>query len=206
MRPAKVAVFALCLVPFGQLVFLAASGNLGVNPIETVTLFTGRWTLRFLLLTLAVTPVRRVFGWNRVIQFRRMLGLFAFFYVCLHFATYVVLDQFFDWQTIVEDVTKRPFIMAGAAAFALLIPLAITSTQGWIRRLGRRWTLLHTLVYPAATLAVIHFVWKVKSDLRSPARYAAVLALLLALRLAWAGWRKYRRTASRCKEKMGSLA
>ena len=194
MRPAKVAVFALCLVPFGQLVFLAASGNLGVNPIETVTLFTGRWTLRFLLLTLAVTPVRRVFGWNRVIQFRRMLGLFAFFYGCLHFTTYVVLDQFFDWQTIVEDVTKRPFIMAGAAAFALLIPLAITSTQGWIRRLGRRWTLLHTLVYPAALLAILHFVWKVKSDLRSPARYAAVLALLLAFRLAWASWRKYQRT------------
>jgi sulfoxide reductase heme-binding subunit YedZ len=124
----KAVVFAACLIPFAYLLILAAIGNLGVNPIETITLFTGRWTLRLLLVTLAVTPVRRLFRWNRVIQFRRMLGLFAFFYACRHLTTYVVLDQFFDWQTIVEDVTA-PFI-AGHDAFVLLTPLAVTST-GW---------------------------------------------------------------------------
>jgi sulfoxide reductase heme-binding subunit YedZ len=178
-------VFAACLIPFAYLLVLAASGNLGVNPIETITLFTGRWTLRLLLVTLAVTPARRLFHWNRIIQFRRMLGLFAFSYACLHLTTYLVLDQFFDWPTIVEDVTKRPFIMAGMGAFLLLAPLAATSTQAWIRRLGRRWVMLHTLIYPAAVMAVIHFIWKVKSDLRSPTRYAIVLALLLAFRLVW---------------------
>ena len=190
VRTWKRIVFALCLAPFGYLLWLAASANLGVNPIETITLFSGRWTLRFLLLTLAVTPVRRLFHWNRIIPFRRMLGLFAFFYACLHLSTYVILDQFFDWRTIVEDVTKRPFIMAGMGAFALLTPLAATSTQASIRRLGRRWATLHMLVYPAAVLAVIHFIWKVKSDLRSPTRYAVILGVLLAFRLGWAGWRR----------------
>ena len=186
VRAWKRVVFALCLGPFAYLLWLAATGDLGVNPIETITLFTGRWTLRFLLVTLAVTPVRRLFHWNRIIQFRRMLGLFAFFYVSLHLTTYVVLDQFFDWRTIVEDVTKRPFIMAGMAAFVLLVPLAATSTQSSIRRLGRRWATLHTLVYPAAMLGVIHFIWKVKSDLRAPTRYAVILAALLGFRLLWA--------------------
>lgn len=196
IRTWKRIVFAACLLPFVYLVFLAATGGLGVNPIETITLFTGRWTLRLLLVTLAVTPVRRLFHWNRVIQFRRMLGLFAFFYASLHLLTYVVLDQFFDWQTIVEDVAKRPFITAGFGAFVLLTPLAITSTQGWIRRLGRRWTQLHMLIYAAATLAVVHFIWKVKSDLRSPARYAVILGILLAFRLAWAAGKRmeWRRT------------
>ncbi len=182
-RVAKPIVFAACLVPFAYLLFLAAIGRLGVNPIETITLFTGRWTLRFLLITLAVTPARRLLRWNTAIQFRRMLGLFTFFYAGLHLSTYVVLDQFFDWITIVEDVTKRPFIMAGVGAFLLLTPLAITSTRGWIRRLGRRWTQLHMLIYAAGILAVIHFIWKVKSDLRSPTRYAVVFALLLGFRL-----------------------
>jgi sulfoxide reductase heme-binding subunit YedZ len=167
------------------LIVLAATGGLGVNPIETVTLVTGRWTLRFLLITLAVTPVRRLFKWNEAIQFRRMLGLFAFFYASLHLSIYVVLDQFFDWQTIVEDVTKRPFIMAGMGAFLLLTPLALTSTRGWIRRLGRNWALLHMLIYPAAALGVLHFIWKVKSDYSSPVRYALALAALLLFRLAW---------------------
>lgn len=185
VRGWKRLVFAGCVIPFGYLLFLAASGGLGVNPIETITLFTGRWTLRFLLVTLAVTPLRRLFHWNKIIQFRRMLGLFAFFYACLHLTTYVLLDQFFDWRTIVEDVTKRPFIMAGMGAFSLLTALAVTSTQGWIRRLGRRWGLLHMLVYPAALLGVIHFIWKVKSDLRSPTRYAIVLGILLAFRFLW---------------------
>jgi sulfoxide reductase heme-binding subunit YedZ len=186
LRAWKRVVFAACLVPLAYLLFLSAVGGLGVNPIETITLFTGRWTLRLLLVTLAVTPVRRLFHWNRIVQFRRMLGLFAFFYASLHLLTYVVLDQFFDWQTIVEDIAKRPFITAGMAAFALLTPLAITSTQGWIRRLGRRWSQLHMLIYAASTLAVVHFVWKVKSDLRSPTRYAIALCVLLAFRLVWA--------------------
>lgn len=175
----------MCLGPLLYLAFLAATGGLGVNPIETITLFTGRWTLRLLLVTLAVTPVRRLFKWNAVIQFRRMLGLFAFFYAVLHLTTYVVLDQFFDWATIIEDVTKRRFIMAGMGAFLLLTPLALTSTRGWIRRLGRNWVRLHWLIYPAAMLGVVHFIWKVKSDYSSPTRYAVVLAVLLAIRVAW---------------------
>jgi methionine sulfoxide reductase heme-binding subunit len=191
-RTWKRVVFGASLLPFGYLLFLAGTGNLGVNPIETITLFTGRWTLRFLLITLAVTPLRRLFHWNRAIQFRRMLGLFAFFYACLHLATYVVLDQFFDWRTIVEDVTKRPFIMAGMGAFVLLAPLAVTSTQSWIRRLGRRWSQLHMLIYPAAILGVTHFIWKVKSDLRMPTRYAVILAVLLGFRMIWAARHRVR--------------
>lgn len=196
-RPLKLAVFLLALIPFMYLIAIAAGGRLGVNPIETVTLFTGRWTLRLLLITLAVTPVRRLTGWNAIIQVRRTVGLFAFFYATIHLSTYIVLDQFFDWSTIVEDVTKRPFIMAGMSAFLLLVPLAITSTRGWIRRLGRRWARLHMLIYPAAVLAVIHFIWKVKSDLRSPTRYALALAVLLGFRAAWSVWRarQARRTA-----------
>ena len=188
MKRIKPIVFLLALGPLVYLAVLAATGGLGVNPIETVTLVTGRWTLRFLLITLAVTPVRRLFRWNQVIQLRRMLGLFAFFYASLHLVTYVVLDQFFHWQTIVEDITKRPFIMAGMGAFLLLTPLAVTSTRGWIRRLGRNWARLHMLIYPAATLGVVHFVWKVKSDYSSPTRYAVVLAVLLLVRL-WFGVR-----------------
>jgi sulfoxide reductase heme-binding subunit YedZ len=148
-----------------------------------VTLSTGRWTLRLLLVTLAITPVRRVTGWNRLIGFRRMLGLFAFFYATLHFTIYLAIDQFFDWETIVEDVTKRPFITAGFAAFVLLIPLAMTSTRGWIRRLGRRWQMLHRLIYVSSVLAVVHFIWKVKSDLRDPLWYASILGVLLGFRV-----------------------
>ena len=188
-RQTKALVFALCLVPFAHLLYRAATGGLGVNPIEEIALATGRWTLRFLLITLAVTPVRRLLKWNEAIRYRRMLGLFAFFYACLHLTTYIVLDQFFDWQTIVEDVTKRPFIMAGACAFLLLVPLAITSTRGWIRRLGRDWARLHMLIYAAAILGVVHFTWKVKSDLSGPLRYAVILGVLLAVRLVWASRR-----------------
>jgi methionine sulfoxide reductase heme-binding subunit len=182
---AKVLVFLLCLVPAALLVWRAAADDLGANPIEAVTLSTGRWTLRFLLITLAVTPLRRLTGWNRAITFRRMFGLFAFFYASLHFATYIVIDQFFDWETIVEDITKRPFIMAGFAALVLLVPLALTSTKGWIRRLGRRWQTIHRLIYGATALAVIHFIWKVKSDLRDPLLYASILVLLLGFRVVW---------------------
>jgi sulfoxide reductase heme-binding subunit YedZ len=189
-RAVRPLVFVLCLIPFFWLLVRAAIGELGVNPIEEITLVTGRWTLRLLLLTLAVTPARRLFSWNEIIRYRRMLGLFAFFYASMHFSTYLVLDQFFDWRTIVEDVTERPFIMAGAGGFLLLLPLAATSTTGWIRRLGRNWARLHMLIYPAAILAVTHFIWKVKSDLRSPMRYAVILAALLLFRVGWGVWVK----------------
>lgn len=181
----KAAVFAACLVPLATLVWRALAGDLGANPIEAVTLSTGRWALRLLLVTLAVTPLRRVTGWNHLIAYRRMLGLFAFFYASLHFTIYVFIDQFFDWETIVEDIAKRPFITVGFAAFVLLIPLAVTSTKGWIRRLGRRWQHLHRLIYVAASLAVVHFIWKVKSDLRDPLWYASILGLLLGFRAVW---------------------
>lgn len=193
---AKAAVFVAALVPAALLLWRGLSDDLGANPIEAITLTTGRWALRFLLITLAVTPARRITGWNRVIAFRRMLGLFAFFYASLHFATYLVLDHFFDWQTIVEDIAKRPFITIGFAAFVLLIPLAVTSTAGWVRRLGRRWRYLHRLIYVAAVCAVVHFIWKVKSDLRDPLQYAAVLAILLGFRIAWWVWSSRRRVST----------
>jgi methionine sulfoxide reductase heme-binding subunit len=195
MKGAKAAVFAACLLPLATLVWRTLEGDLGANPIEAVTLATGRWTLRLLLVTLAITPIRRVTGWNRLIAIRRMLGLFAFFYATLHFTIYLAIDQFFDWETIVEDVTKRPFITAGFAAFVLLIPLAATSTKGWIRRLGRRWQQLHRLIYVSAILAVIHFIWKVKSDLRDPLFYATILAILLVARAGY--WMSRRPAASR---------
>jgi sulfoxide reductase heme-binding subunit YedZ len=187
-KTAKVCVFLLCLVPFAWLVTRTFTGRLGINPVEDLELTTGIWALRFLVLTLAVTPVRRLTGWNRVIQYRRMLGLFAFFYVCLHFSVYVGIDQFFAWSAIVKDVVKRPFITMGFTAFVLMIPLALTSTKGWIRRLGKKWTLLHRLVYVAAICAVIHFAWKVKVFTGDPVLYAVILTLLLGFRLAWNVW------------------
>lgn len=158
-------------------------GRLGANPIERITHHTGWWGLALLIATLAITPVRRLTGWNRVIRLRRLVGLFAFFYVVLHFLTWLALDHFFYWPGILEDIAKRPYITAGFTAFLLLIPLAVTSTKGWIRRLGRRWTLLHRLAYPAAALGVLHFFWRVKADTREPLIFAAVLALLLLFRI-----------------------
>ncbi len=160
--------------------------NLGVNPAETIQLQTGRWALKFLLISLAVTPVRRLTGWNVVIQFRRMLGLFAFFYAVLHFTAYWAFDLTFAFDTMITDVLKRPFIALGFSALMLLVPLAVTSTKGWIRRLGKRWTQLHRLVYVAAVLAVLHFAWKVKVFTGDPVIYAGVLTLLLAFRVFWA--------------------
>jgi sulfoxide reductase heme-binding subunit YedZ len=182
---AKVVLFVAALVPAGLLVRGVFAGNLGVNPAETIQLQTGRWALKFLLLSLAVTPVRRLTGWNVVIQFRRMLGLFAFFYATLHFAAYWAFDLTFAFDTMVTDVVKRPFIALGFSAFLLLIPLALTSTKGWIRRLGKRWTVLHRLVYLAALLAVVHFAWKVKVFTGDPVLYAVVLTLLLGFRAVW---------------------
>jgi sulfoxide reductase heme-binding subunit YedZ len=179
----KVAVFAIALLPFARLVAGLVLGRLGVNPIETITRSTGTWTLAFLLVTLTVTPLRKLTGLNWLLRLRRMLGLFAFFYVCLHFTTYLWLDQFFDWPHIVKDIGKRPFITVGFAAFVLLIPLAVTSTNAMVRRLGAaRWQALHRLVYLIATLGVVHYWWLVKKDVTQPAIYAAVLALLLGYR------------------------
>jgi methionine sulfoxide reductase heme-binding subunit len=182
---AKALVFAIALVPLAMLVRGALTGTLGVNPAETIQLQTGRWALKFLLSSLAITPVRRLTGWNVVIQYRRMLGLFAFFYATLHLTSYWAFDLGFAWGAMAADVVKRPFITMGFSAFMLLLPLALTSTKGWIRRLGKRWTLLHRLVYVAAILAVIHFAWKVKVFTGDPVWYAVVLTLLLGFRVIW---------------------
>ncbi len=183
IRLVKVGVWVLGLTPLVLLAVRALGPGLGANPIEAIILHLGRWSLILLLSTLAITPLRRLTGWNPLIQGRRPLGLFAFFTIVLHLLSYIGLDQFFAWSYIIEDVYKRPYVTVGTAAVLLLIPLAATSTKGWIRRLGRRWTRLHRLVYPAAILAVIHFYWKVKADERDPLIFAAILALLLLLRL-----------------------
>jgi sulfoxide reductase heme-binding subunit YedZ len=183
----KVPVFILSLVPAALLIDgMLRTGNLGINPAETIQLETGRWALKFLLLSLAITPLRRLTGWNVLIQYRRMLGLFAFFYATLHFLSYWSFDLNFAFAAMIGDVLKRPFIALGFAAFLLLVPLALTSTKGWIRRLGKKWALLHRLVYVAAILAVIHFIWKVKVFTGDPVIYAVILALLLGFRLVWA--------------------
>lgn len=183
---AKPVLFVLCLVPLAWLVWDGVTNNLGANPVETVRRYTGDWTLRFLLIALTVTPLRRLTGWHVVIRLRRMLGLFAFFYACLHFVSYIWLDQFFMWDAIIEDILDRPYITVGVAGFLLLIPLAATSTNGMVRRLGgRRWQRLHQLVYVIAVLGVIHFLWLVKSDISEPVIYGAILALLLGFRLFW---------------------
>jgi methionine sulfoxide reductase heme-binding subunit len=191
----KILVFAVCLVPALLLVWRSFTGGLGANPIEFITHATGDWTLRFLSITLAVTPLRKLLRLPDLIRFRRMLGLFGFFYGCLHFLTWLILDKFFDWNEIVKDVAKRPFITAGFTGFVLLIPLAVTSTAGWIRRLGgRRWQMLHRLIYVSACAGVLHYYWLVKSDVRKPLMYAAIVAILLAFRL-FTSWMKSRRTA-----------
>jgi sulfoxide reductase heme-binding subunit YedZ len=184
----KIALFAACLAPLASLIWNGFTNNLGANPIEFITRATGKWTLIFLLITLSVAPLRRFLGWNGAIKFRRMLGLFTFFYACLHFTTYIWLDQFFDARGIVKDIAKRPFITVGFASFVLLIPLAVTSTSGMIRRLGRRWQQLHRLVYVSAIGGAVHFLWLVKADIRRPVLYGSILALLLASRLAGRGW------------------
>jgi sulfoxide reductase heme-binding subunit YedZ len=187
MIAAKAAVWMLCLTPAGLLIWRAFTGGLGANPIEFITLRTGFWTLVLIMVTLAVTPVRRVTGWHRIIQFRRMLGLFAFFYATLHFLTYVTLDLFFDFSAIAADIVKRPYITVGFTAFLLLVPLALTSTKGSIRRLGRNWLRLHRLLYVTAALAVLHFYWKksAKSDIGEPLMFAGILAALLLFRVIY---------------------
>ena len=171
------------VLPAASLVDSALTYGLGANPVEQVTHVTGDWALRFLLLSLSVTPLRRRLGWSWAAPLRRTLGLIAFGYACCHYLIYLGLEHFFDWQLIVEDLLERRYVWAGFAAFLCLVSLAATSTRGMIRRLGRRWVSLHRLVYLAAILGVIHFLWLVKSDLREPLLYAAVLTLLLGLRL-----------------------
>jgi methionine sulfoxide reductase heme-binding subunit len=188
IRLLKIMVFLGCLVPLGRLGWKAYRGMLGANPIEVITHSTGDWTIILLLVTLSITPLRRFTGQLWLIRLRRMIGLFAFFYGCLHFTTYIWLDKFFDWHEMLVDIGKRRFITVGFLGFVLLIPLAVTSTAGWIRRLGgRRWQRLHQLIYVTAVAGVIHYIWLVKADLRKPLQYAAILAVLLGYRVAvWA--------------------
>ena len=188
IRALKVVVLLAALLPAAWLTYALFYGGLGANPAETLQLQTGIWALRLLVATLAITPVRRLTGWNRLVQFRRMLGLLAFFYAVLHLASYVVLDRYFDLSGVWEDVVERPFITMGMVAFLAMVPLAITSTKGWIRRLGRRWQLLHRLVYLSAIAAAIHYLWKVKVMIGPPVNYALLIGALLLFRVWWA-WR-----------------
>jgi sulfoxide reductase heme-binding subunit YedZ len=203
----KVVVFLLCLSPaillalqllsaiFGWQAF---QGDVTANPIEYFTHATGDWTLRFLCITLAVTPLRKILRVPQLIRFRRMLGLFAFFYVCLHFTIWFAIDHFFNWHEMWGDVLKRRFITVGFLGFVLLIPLAVTSTAGMIRRLGgKRWQLLHRLIYVTAVLGVIHYYWLVKSDVRRPLAYGAIVALLLAWRFGDWIYRRIRKPVAR---------
>lgn len=191
----KVAVFLLALVPLGLLVFDAFTDRLSANPIEEIQLRTGRWALRFLAITLSVTPLRRISGWNELIKYRRMLGLFAFFYATLHLGNYIGLDMFFDVGDIVEDVVEHPYITLGMTAWLMLVPLAVTSTRGWVRRLGgKRWNQLHRLIYVAAIAATVHYLWAVKKDTYLPLVYLSVFVILLGWRV-WA-WNERRRRRS----------
>ncbi len=179
----KAWLFLLCLLPLFRLLVLGFTGGLGANPIEFVTRSLGTWTLGFLLITLSITPLRRLTGNARLIRYRRMLGLFAFFYASLHLTSYLWLDQFFDLSEILRDIAKRPFITVGMLTFALLVPLAVTSTDRAMRALKRNWQRLHWLVYPAAMLGVLHYFWLVKKDLTQPVIYALILAVLLLSRV-----------------------
>lgn len=184
-RILKAGLIGVALLPVAGLVRRYFTDDLGANPIETITHTTGDWALRFLLLTLAVTPLRRLSGLNAFIAYRRALGLLAFFYASLHLLAYVGLDYFFDWHAIVENVAERPFVTAGFAGFLCMLPLALTSTRGWIRRLGRRWADLHRLVYIAGLAGVVHYWWLVKKDVRMPLIYAGGLAVLLGARVVF---------------------
>ncbi len=218
IRWIKLVLFIGSLIPLGLLLwkFFGAhpsdmstwGAGLGANPIEAITHTTGDWTLRFLLATLAITPARKLLHLPSLIKFRRMLGLFAFFYACLHFTTYIWLDKFFNLHEMLADVAKRKFITVGFTAFVLLIPLAVTSTAGWIRRLGgKRWQALHRLIYFSAIAGVIHYLWLVKADIRKPLEYGAVLAVLLGYRLlVWIQPVIKRRTESASQRRAEAVA
>lgn len=179
----KLVVHLLALLPFAWLAFDVWTDALGADPIAEITHRSGDWALRFLLVALAVTPLRRATGWSVLAQFRRLLGLYAFFYASLHFATYLVLDLGGYWAQILEDIAKRPYITVGFLAWLLLLPLALTSTRGMMRRLGRGWARLHRIVYAVGVLGVLHYLWLVKADRTEPLVYATILALLLLLRI-----------------------
>ena len=184
-RVFKPFVWLACLTPAALLLYNGFQGELGANPVETITNTTGIWTLRLVVIGLAITPLRWASGLNQLITYRRAVGLFAFFYGTLHFLTYFILDHQLEFGGLWDDVVKRPYITAGFTAFVLMIPLAVTSTKGWIRRLGRRWQVLHRLIYISAVCAAIHYLWKVKVMIGSPVYYAIAIGLLLAFRVAW---------------------
>ncbi len=191
----KVLVFVVALIPWGLIIYAVVADpiSLGANPAETILHKTGDWVLYFLLITLAITPLRKLTGWNDLIKFRRMLGLFAFCYACLHFLAYVGFDRLFDLSDMAREIVKRPYILVGFAAFVLLIPLAITSTRGWVLRLGgARWAMLHKAIYAIAVLGVVHYWWLVKRDITWPLVFALVLAGLLAYRGLKRGGRRIR--------------
>jgi len=181
----KAGMFLLCLAPLARLVYGGIANSLGANPIETITRSTGWWTLFLLMTTLAVTPLRRLAGAPWLLKLRRMTGLFAFFYASIHLLTFVWFDHWFDLAAILKDVVKRPFVTVGFAAYLLLLPLALTSTNCMVRRLGRNWQRLHRFVYAIAILGVVHFWWLVKRDLTEPIAFSLVLAFLLGIRLFW---------------------
>src|SRR5689334_4401723 len=192
----KVLVFVLCLAPIGWMGWRAWNQDLTANPIEYITHYTGDWTLRFLVFTLAITPLRKLLGIPDLIKFRRMIGLYAFFYGTLHFTTYIWLDKFFDLGEMLHDVAKRPFITAGFLAFVCMIPLAITSTKGWIRRMGgKRWQALHRLVYLAGIAGAVHYYWLVKSAITRPVFYMSLVALALGIRVVY--WALSKRSHAR---------
>jgi len=182
----KPLVFIAALIPFFFLIYYGLTGQLTANPIEFITHYTGDWTIYFLLITLSITPLRNLTGKVYLVRFRRMLGLFAFFYGCLHFLTYFVLDQFFDFDAIIEDIIERPYITVGFTAFVLLIPLAVTSTKKMVARLGNNWRRLHSLIYIIAGLGILHYFWQVKADYTIPLLLAIIYTLLMTLRLPWA--------------------
>ena len=191
LQALRIALWVACLLPLARLFWLGLDNGLGANPIEFISRSTGTWTLVLLLATLCVTPLRQLTGWAELIRVRRMLGLFAFFYVCLHFANWIVVDQFFDWPAMLKDIAKRPFITVGFAGFLLLLPLALTSTDAARRRLKRNWARLHTLVYAVPVLGVLHYWWLVKKGVQTPLTYTVAVALLLGWRVVV--WLKARR-------------
>ena len=185
---AKPVLFILCLVPISALVWRAFYGDLGANPIETITRDVGDWTLRFLLITIAISPLRQWFGWTVLLRFRRMLGLYVFFYAFCHFLIWFVADHSFDFSEMLEDIIKRPYITFGFSAFLLLVPLAVTSNQSMVRHLGKRWKQLHRLTYAIVMLGVLHYLWQVKADYLEPGIYAVIAGLLLLQRVDFKKW------------------
>ena len=181
----KPALFVACCLPLVVLVYFGFTDQLTANPIEYITFYTGDWTIYFLLITLSVTPLRNITRYNSLLRYRRMLGLFTFFYACLHFLTYLVLDQFFDFPMIIEDIIERPYITVGFTAFVLLIPLAATSNRKMVMKLGPRWQKLHSLVYIITGLGILHYYWLVKADTRLPITYGIIFTILMFLRLNW---------------------